>query len=490
MLMNWLSRLAVSRLEAEDPNGSKAEVVQTDDLKPPFAGRWRVFSSPVSDLEFIARAGHWDYQRDRIYMRSPRARAQDRPTNKPPPKPAWRVDTVVRPAASRSCPRCGKKGVNYGPARSKTVQDIVFGRCSFKRRVIRYEYQPYWCSRCKQRFGFSQDFPKGRRPGRCKYGRNLLAFLFYQIIELAIPQRIVVQALDRLLGLKLNPGIVASFKEMLAVDYGETQRQILDRLVGGEVVNVDETHVTVKRRAAYVWVFASQHEVAYIYSDTREGQLLHGVLKAFKGVVVSDFYTVYDSLACPQQKCLIHLLRDLNEEMLKHPYDEELKHLAQDFGRVLRAIIEDVDRRGLRKRFLGKHRLTVNRFYRQTVRLNYTSPAALAFRDRLEKNRAKLFTFLEHDGIPWNNNNAEHAIKAFAKLREFIECGATEKGIREYLILLSVCQTCKYMGLDFLDFLRSGEKDIYAFAESRGRRRRRSPADHPQVPLVNASANQ
>jgi hypothetical protein len=38
----------------------------------------------------------------------------------------------------------------------------------------------------------------------------------------------------------------------------------------------------------------------------------------------------------------------------------------------------------------------------------------------LEKNRDKLFTFLEYDGVSWNNNNAEHAIKAFARLREFI----------------------------------------------------------------------
>mgnify|MGYP001584391471 CR=1 FL=1 len=43
--------------------------------------------------------------------------------------------------------------------------------------------------------------------------------------------------------------------------------------------------------------------------------------------------------------------------------------------------------------------------------------------------------------------------------------------MKEYLISLSVCQTCKYMGVDFFDFLRSGEKDIHAFAESRRRRR-------------------
>ena len=48
---------------------------------------------------------------------------------------------------------------------------------------------------------------------------------------------------------------------------------------------------------------------------------------------------------------------------------------------------------------------------------------------------------------------------------------ATEKGLKEYLILLSVCQTCKYMGVDFLDFLRSGEQDIEAFAATLTRRR-------------------
>ena len=83
---------------------------------------------------------------------------------------------------------------------------------------------------------------------------------------------------------------------------------------------------------------------------------------------------------------------------------------------------------------------------------------------RLDKDRDKLFTFLSHDGIPWNNNNAEHAIKAFARLRKAIEGLSTPRGIEEYLILLSVCQTCKYSGLDFLDVLRSGETDIGVFA--------------------------
>jgi hypothetical protein len=35
----------------------------------------------------------------------------------------------------------------------------------------------------------------------------------------------------------------------------------------------------------------------------------------------------------------------------------------------------------------------------------------------MEKYSRELFTFLDYDGIPWNNNNAEHAIKYFAKYR-------------------------------------------------------------------------
>ena len=47
----------------------------------------------------------------------------------------------------------------------------------------------------------------------------------------------------------------------------------------------------------------------------------------------------------------------------------------------------------------------------------------------------------------------------------------TEKGLREFLILLSICETCKYKSVDFLDFLRSDSKDVDDFLIS-GRKQR------------------
>ena len=236
-------------------------------------------------------------------------------------------------------------------------------------------------------------------------------------------------------------------------------------------MHADETYISVQGRRAYVWVFTNMHEVAYVYSETREGGLAQATLDQFQGVLVSDFYAVYDSLNCPQQKCLIHLVRDLNGAILDNPYDQEIKELVRSFGELLKRIVEEVDRRGLKAHFLRKYLRDVIRFYREHVDRKYQSPAATTCAERFGKNRDKLFTFLEYDGVPWNNNNAEHAMKAFARLRDVIEGMATEKGLKEYLILLSVCQTCKYMGVDFLDFLRSGEQGIEAFAATLTRRR-------------------
>ena len=85
----------------------------------------------------------------------------------------------------------------------------------------------------------------------------------------------------------------------------------------GNLIHADETKVNVRGKDGFVWVLANMEEVAYIYSDTRQGDTLHSLLKDFTGVLVSDFYAAYDGIQCPQQKCLIHLIRDLNDAVLE-----------------------------------------------------------------------------------------------------------------------------------------------------------------------------
>jgi Transposase IS66 family len=119
-----------------------------------------------------------------------------------------------------------------------------------------------------------------------------------------------------------------------------------------------------------------------------------------------------------------------------------------------------IDRFGLKRRYLSKHRKEVDQFYRTLLSRKLQSEVSIQYKDRLNRWKEELFTFLNYDGVPWNNNNAEYAVKMFAIHRQTGNGFFTEAGIKRFLILLSIHETCRYRQIDFLDFLRSGRTDL------------------------------
>ena len=81
-------------------------------------------------------------------------------------------------------------------------------------------------------------------------------------------------------------------------------------------------------------------------------------------------------------------------------------------------------------------------------------------RSRIVKYQGQLFTFLDHDGVSWNNTNAEHFIKAFARYRRTANGIFTARSIKEYLVILSVAETTKAQGEEFLEFLLRDNKIV------------------------------
>jgi hypothetical protein len=217
-------------------------------------------------------------------------------------------------------------------------------------------------------------------------------------------------------------------------------------------------------------VIATVDKVYYFYKPSREGSFLQELLTPFSGVLVSDFYAAYDSLKCQQQKCLAHLVRDIDDDLLRNPLDGELRAIAQDFGTILRTIINTVDQHGLKKRHLHKHKNSVARFLKQIINEQFSSDLAVKYQKRFEKSGLKMFTFLDYDGVPWNNTNAEHAIKRFAKYRRNTDGYFTERSLKEYLILASVLETCEFNNVNVLRFLLSGEKTLAGLLKMAGRK--------------------
>ena len=80
----------------------------------------------------------------------------------------------------------------------------------------------------------------------------------------------------------------------------------------------------------------------------------------------------------------------------------------------------------------------MDRYFEAVAVKAFRSEAAEAVRGRLLKNRDKLFTFICHDGVSWNNNLAENAIRQFAYSREDQPGRLRESGLADYLVLLSL----------------------------------------------------
>jgi len=120
-----------------------------------------------------------------------------------------------------------------------------------------------------------------------------------------------VATVEDVFGLKLPDCPAYAWKRYLAAFYKPLFAEILQNILTSPVIHVDETTVKLNHNQnGYVWVLTSLDKVYYFYKPSREGSFLQELLETFSGVLVSDFFTAYDSINCAQQKCLVHLIRD------------------------------------------------------------------------------------------------------------------------------------------------------------------------------------
>jgi hypothetical protein len=436
--------------------------------------KWGRVNFVHPDFEAVNNCAYFDYQRERVYARSsPAIRKNLARRNKGRRRKLRGARNV--PIVSSRCPACGGNDVETGvkkaqaggcvKPRLKMVFDLVKTGVGIRRKVFACRSSVHRCRTC------DHVFVPERHSRLDKHGHGLKGWAMYQHVFHGLSLAAVQSMLEEFFGLRVHGCEVHLIKTLMARYYRSTYRGLLRRLLSGPLLHIDETEVKLRNGKGFVWVLASLEEAVYLYRPTREGDFLKGLLKGFKGVLVSDFYAAYDCLPCPQQRCLVHLMRDLNQELLNQPYDEELRSVTGPFGTLLRAVIATVDEYGLKRPHLHKHRRDVDAYFARLSGQAFRSAAAEEVRTRLLRQRDRLFTFLDHDGVPWNNNNAENAVKRFAYYREDAKGSLCEAGLADYLVLLSVCQTCRYKGVSFLRFLMSGCKDVDAFGTARRGRR-------------------
>jgi predicted RecB family nuclease len=281
------------RMSSNDPS-SPNDVILASEIKreSPFPLRFGRNTFALPELEIINKAAYWNYQRERVYVKSGNKSKRERERHLTHRRALLPNTTIECPRAT-SCPTCKCNRVYSNGKRSKIVVDLQFMRYGIKRWITRYVRVHHRCPSCGSCF-----YARDPRWPISKYGPALAAYTVYQNIELHLPQARVASSMRQLFGLYISRSATNQFKAVTAQTYAETYDDLLKRLCRGRLLHIDETSASVMGKNSYVWVLTSMEEVAYFYSPTREGGTIQAMLKNFSGVLVSDFYAAYDSMAC------------------------------------------------------------------------------------------------------------------------------------------------------------------------------------------------
>jgi len=424
-------------------------------------------------FEGLLRSAHSNYSEKRMRFRALRTQtgtdSQKQTTRRVHKKRKLSTSKgrLVRVPRKRICPKHPTQELM--PSREiaeHAFLDIAFTRNGCRKVVVRYVGKKAYCPLCDKTYPPSVV----KRLQNQVNGPGLQAWAVYQRVALRLSYHLIKQAAHDLLHVDMAPCSIKWCVERRSEEYAYTEKLLLRRILESPVIHVDETKISIHGFQQFVWVMTDRSHVIFRLTETRETHFLKQLLAGYNGTLVSDFYAGYDSIPCRQQKCLVHLIRDLNDDLWKNPFNAEYEEFVSSVRDLLAPIITDIRRFGLKALHLRKYQKDVEHFYRNIISGHPVQDEITAkYQKRFERYRNSVFCFLSGDGIPWNNNAAERALRHLAVQRK-ISGTFSRKGANHYLRLLALAQTCRFQNKSFLCFLTSGCVDVDKY--NKGCRRR------------------
>ena len=452
---DWLIKIPIS----ENENFTKAETIKRGAIF-----KWQRNNFLVEEFNQINRFAYFNYQREKIYFKTyPKIAVLQKSSNsKRNNSNLIKPNKTIQFPRPENCPRCMGQTCWKHDKYVRTVIDLKITKTMIKRQVISYHLNRFECADCNYKFSTKDSLALGGS----KYGQNLSCWIINQSVFYRNSYNKISAQLKESFDIDFRPSHVVNMKSQFSEFYKAAFDEIVEKIKSSNLIHVDETVFHIRKKSScYVWVFTNIDSVFYLFKPTRESDFLKELLLNFKGVLISDFYAGYDAVNCVKQRCLIHLIRDLNDDLAKHQLDNDFKIIVLKFSKLLNEIVATVNKFGLKKRNLNKHKNAVLYFFKSLSKVEFETEICIKWQKRFNSSKDELFTFLDYDGIPWNNNNAENAIKAVALYRRESDGLATENRIQENLTLLSIQQTCKFRGINFMEFLRSGEKNLSEYSK-------------------------
>ncbi len=355
-----------------------------------------------------------------------------------PDKIDWQADH-----RADNCPECGGRLKRCQETRIRYTEDIP----DIQPEVTEHTIHRDWCPACKKKV---EPPVVDALPGST-LGLRVLVLSAWLHYSLGNTLSQIVEVFNFHLQMKLSEGGLVQMWYRLQEILFAWYEQIREEALQSAVLHGDETGWRTDGKTNWLWCFGNS-TLTYFMIDRSRGSpaLSKFFTEEFDGTLVTDFWGAYNAVACAaRQTCLVHLLRELEQT---EKYKSASDHWPQ-FAKKLRRLIGDAIRLWRKKEELpvetyASRRQRLDARLTEMIDTDWQDIHAKRLVKRLRRHHNDLFTFLDQEGVPFDNNHAERSIRPAVILRKNSYGNRSERGADCQAVFMSIFRTLKQRGHD------------------------------------------
>lgn len=374
----------------------------------------------------------------------------------------------IEPIRLEKCKNCNHSLLKTEKTFEKRqVIDVIF-----KLYVTEYQAECAECEKCK-------SYSKAEFPNFCKkkiqYGNGFKSLIIYFNKYQLLPLRRTAEICKDLFNLKISEASILNFGKE-----GYDKLKVFDvackeALLKSKVMHNDESGGRCAKTLKWFQVASTNLLTHFAFHDKRGSKAMNdiGILSAYKGKSVHDYFKSYFKYTCEHILCNAHLLRELIFEFEIRAQDWANKMIAlllEIKGKVDNAK-EQVTANSLSTEIIRKYEEAFDEIVRAGLKNNPYKPkdphkrgrpkqtTARNLLDRLQTHKGKYLAFMYDFNVPFDNNLAERDIRMLKLYMKISGCFRTFTGASHFCRIRSYISTVRKNKLNLLSSIQNIFKD-------------------------------
>jgi transposase len=435
--------------------------------------RVEALEAKVAELSKNSRNSSKPPSSDKHGPSRPQRTANEGPKRKPGGQPGHKGSTlemrpdpdhIIEHSFDTHCGNCGRSLHNAVATGFERRQ--VFDLPPLKLEVTEHRVCCGQCPHCSEPVRGS--FP-AEVQASVQYGVNVQVLVSYLGAYQMLPCERTSEFFGDLFGCPMSVGTVRNILTKAGQWAQPSVQRIVETLRTVPLLGADETGASLAGKNHWLHIACTSTLSYYFFHAKRGFEALEdmGILRGYTGALLHDFYhSYYQYEACVHYLCNAHHLRDLTyvHETLGQPWAEEMIKLLVEAKDLREQHDEGIRRIGRRtnQRILDDYRAIVQSGYAMNPepqkiagkRGRIKRGKALNLLDRFRDRELEVLGFFLHEGIPFDNNQAERDLRMIKAKLKISGCFRSMDAATAFANLRSVISTARKLGRSILDTLK------------------------------------